>query len=156
MVTDHIRNCARYAPCDGNIKAALDFMKEKAGDRDLEDGTYVVVPDEVTAYVLSKESKAVSECQMEIHKKYMDIHFILEGAERCGFAPLQDDVAYDEETDNGFYQCDDTSEIVVREGEFYMVWPLEPHRPLCNVGTSPEQVRKIICKVRIHEGAEEL
>lgn len=86
---------------------------------------------------------------MEIHKRFMDIHYIIKGAERCGIAELPPQVDYNEETDNGFYDCEDTGSVRIGEGEFYAVWPLEPHCPLCNAGEETETVRKIICKVKV-------
>lgn len=63
-----------------------------------------------------------------------------QGADRSG---------YDAEKDNGFWDCVDDYSVLIREGEFYAVWPMEPHCPLCNAEEKTEAVRKIICKVKV-------
>ncbi|MDO5405824.1 MAG: YhcH/YjgK/YiaL family protein [Eubacteriales bacterium] len=149
MIVDHIKNYSRYTDCSGNIKKALEFLANEAQNPELEDGTYVLIPDEVIAHVITKDSHNRYDADMEIHKKFMDIHYIIEGGERCGVAPLAEDISYDENTDNGFYACDDTYDVVIQKGEFYAVWPMEPHCPLCNIGNQQQKVKKVICKVKI-------
>ena len=53
----------------------------------------------------------------------MDIHYIICGAERCGIAPVaeESDIDYNPETDNGFWECKDTYDVMINEGEFYAV-----------------------------------
>lgn len=149
MIADHINNKARYTACHKNIEAALNFIAERANDPALEDGTYPILPGEVIVHVLSKTTHAREDAKMEIHKNFMDIHYMIRGAERCTFAPLNADAPYDSATDNAFWDCADTGSIVIGEGEFYAVWPLEPHCPLCHVDGSEQAVRKIICKVKV-------
>lgn len=149
MIIDNIKNNSRYNSCHINIQKALSFIMEKAEDAALEDGKYVVVTDEVIAYVVSKETKNRQDMKMEIHKNFMDIHYILEGSERCCVSELSQNISYDEETDNGFYDIQDTGSILVQKGEFYAVWPMEPHCPLCNPKNKSEKVKKIICKVKV-------
>lgn len=151
MIIDNIKNIGRYLDSHKNIAAALQYIAEHANDSDLKDGSYPIIPDEVIVHVLTKETHAREEAQMEIHKNFMDIHYIIRGAERCGIAPLAEESAmdYSQETDNGFWDCDDNYAVLVREGEFYAVWPMEPHCPLCNAGDRTETIRKIICKVKV-------
>ena len=137
MIVDHIKNRGRYEHCHKNIAAALQFIAEHADDPELKDGSYPVIPDEVIVHVLTKETHGRDEAKMEIHKNFMDIHYIIKGAESCAVAPLapEQDIAYDPNTDNAFWD--------------YAVWPMEPHCPLCNTAEEPETIRKIICKVKV-------
>lgn len=151
MIVDYIKNNYRYLNSHKNIAAALEYIAEHADDPELKDGSYPIIPDEVIVHVLTKDTHAREEAQMEIHKNFMDIHYIIRGAERCGIGPLAEESAidYNQETDNGFWNCKDTYDILVSEGEFYAVWPMEPHCPLCNAGDQVETIRKIICKVKV-------
>lgn len=151
MIIDNIKNSGRYLNSHKNIAAALQYITEHADDPDLKDGSYPIIPDEVIVHVLTKETHAREEARMEIHKNFMDIHYIIRGAERCGIAPLAEEsgIDYNQDTDNGFWDCKDTYDILIGEGEFYAVWPTEPHCPLCNAGDRAETIRKIICKVKV-------
>lgn len=151
MIVDQLKCADRYLGLHKNITAALEFIREHAEDAALEDGVYEVIPDEVVIHVVTKDTHARTEAQMEIHKKFMDIHYIIQGAERCGMAPLPDEsvIEYNPETDNGFWSCEDSFDVRVGEGEFYVVWPMEPHCPLCHAGADRSVVRKMICKVKV-------
>lgn len=159
MIIDQICNRSRYMNLHKNIETALTYIAEHANDPDLLDGCYPIVPDEIILHVVTKDTHSRESARMEIHKKFMDIHYIIRGAERCAVSPLpeMDKIDYDPETDNGFWDCEDTFNVRIGEGEFYAVWPFEPHCPLCNDQETEENVRKFICKVKVDErNAEKL
>ena len=151
MIVDKLENKDRYRSCHPNIAAALDYIAEQARNPELKDGTVTLIPDQVIVHVITKESHKREEARMEIHKEFMDIHCILKGAESCSTSPLppEDQIEYNPETDNGFWDTPDSFCVKVSEGEFYAVWPMEPHCPLCNASAEAETVRKFICKVRV-------
>ncbi len=151
MIIDHIDNSSRYISGNKNIAAALEFIKKHASDPKLQDGQYQVIPGEVIVHVLTRETHDRKDAKMEIHKNFMDIHYMIKGSERCGVASLSEKIDYDPESDNGFWDCQDDYSIVIGEGEFYAVWPMEPHCPLCNTTEKIENIRKIICKVKIDQ-----
>ena len=107
MIIDKLENRGRYADCHKNIAIALDYIAAHANDPALEDGCYPIVPDEVIVHVLSKETKAREDAMMEIHKRFMDIHYMIRGSEACGVAPLGEEIDYNPETDNGFWACEE-------------------------------------------------
>ncbi|OON86651.1 hypothetical protein BXO88_06555 [Oribacterium sp. C9] len=152
MIVDHIKNIERYRGIDDNVLKALSYIKEFASDTSRKDGKYELVPGEIILHVITKETHDRSDARMEIHKNFMDIHYIIKGAESCYVSelPSMEEIDYSEETDNGFWDCQDTGRIQIKEGEFYSVWPLEPHCPLCNAGDEKRLIRKIIAKVKVN------
>ena len=148
MFADRLEHIGRYLNCHPNIAHALRFIQAHGQDEALADGKYVLIPNQVIAHVVSVNTRARETAQMEIHEQFMDIHYILRGEENCAFAPLDPSVQVDPKTDNGFWDCADTGSIRVQEGEFYAVWPREPHCPLISTGKDAP-IRKIICKVKI-------
>lgn len=150
MIIDHIQNAARYFGCNENIRAALQFLAENTDPDALQDGAHEIIPNEVIAHVITASTHSRTSADMEIHKEFMDIHYMIDGAERCGVAPLPtEDIPYDAEKDIGFYPCEDTYDVRIGPNEFYAVWPMEPHRPLCNAEADEAPVRKIVVKVKI-------
>ncbi|ETP71620.1 protein, YhcH/YjgK/YiaL family [Lachnospiraceae bacterium JC7] len=151
MIVDHIKNIERYRGIDENVLKALSYIKEFASDPDKGDGKYEVVPGEIILHVITKETHDRIDAKMEIHKNFMDIHYLINGSERCYVSelPSMELIDYSEETDNGFWDCRDTGSVQIKEGEFYAVWPLEPHCPLCNAGDENKVIRKIIAKVKV-------
>lgn len=151
MIVDHIENIERYKGINDTVLKALNCIKEFAEDPSLEDGKYEVLPGEIILHVITKETHDRSDAKMEIHKNFMDIHYMIKGSESCYVSelPSMEEIDYSEETDNVFWDCHDTGNVRIKEGEFYAVWPLEPHCPLCKAGDENKTVRKIIAKVKV-------
>ncbi|MDW2799172.1 YhcH/YjgK/YiaL family protein [Clostridium boliviensis] len=152
MILDQIIHLNRYISADDGIKAALKFIYSHKDEAEMPDGKYEIIKDQVTAFVVSKDTVNQSSAEMEIHKKFMDIHYVLKGKEMCCLADLPQDIescSYDEEADITFFPGKSTDSITIGRGDFYAVWPYEPHKPLCNPGEKSEFVKKIICKVKI-------
>lgn len=150
MIYDSIENAWRYEGINSGIRLALDFMFQNRKATSLLDGTYELDPGKVRAYVVSKRLIYVEESNMEIHRKFIDIHYILKGAEWCGFcSPLKGTDKYNGEQDIEFQNVPDTNSLYISEGNFYLVWPGEPHRPLISGDGKLSSVRKIICKVPV-------
>lgn len=149
MIYDTLENADRYSSCNPIIAEAFRYIREHKDGKDLADGKYVLIPDVLIANVISGNNRDRKDAMMEVHEKFMDIQYIIEGEEICTIAPLDPTVKMDPEGDIGFWACEDTGSILVRQGEFYIVWPKEPHCPMiCNGESKPE--RKIVCKVRIN------
>ena len=148
MIYDQIQNAERYYACHPNIEAALRYIRQHRDDPSLEDGKFVIQPDTFIVNVVSGKTRNRGDARMECHERFMDVQYILEGEEICAIAPAEPSVAVDPESDTGFWDCEDSGCIRVRQGEFYIVWPGEPHCPMVSTG-AVAPIRKIICKVRV-------
>ena len=146
MIYSSLKNASFYY-CHGPLfKKALDWLKTEAGT--ISDGVYVLQEGELTAHVVSKDTKRPEDCQMEIHKKFIDLHYVIKGTEACGLCSAFHGIGeYDEAGDIQFSDDKDDSIITCHEGEFYAVWPEEPHKPLLMAGTKKENIRKVIFKI---------
>jgi YhcH/YjgK/YiaL family protein len=148
MIVDTILHADRYQYVGSAFAKALEFLSKHAKDQNMQNGKYEIIPDVAIAYVVTKDTVLLSDTKMEIHKKYMDIHYLLKGTEICGFSRNFKGVAlYDHAQDIAFSDCDDEMSLPIAEGSFYALWPDEPHRPLVQVGGTSESIRKIIVKV---------
>ena len=148
MIVDSLKNISRYTASHPNIRTALEFAASHLGENAPADGTYVLIPDQVIIHVISKDTHPRETAQMELHEQFMDIHAMISGSEACCMGPVPATYNYDAKGDIAFWDCEDNGCVCIDEGEFYAVWPMEPHCPLCSVdGTRP--IRKMICKVRV-------
>ncbi len=86
---------------------------------------------------------------LEVHQKYIDVHFPLDKAEIIGVKPLQDCVnqksPYDEKDDYALYSDTPTNFITVLPGQFVIVYPEDAHAPVIGEG----KLRKLIAKVKL-------
>ena len=78
----------------------------------------------------------------EAHEKYIDVHYIMEGAERIATADvssLQIMTPFSEERDIGFYQGDESGRYLLKPGEFMVCFPSDAHK-VAMMDKTPETV----------------
>ena len=116
-------------------------------------GKYEVDGENLFYIVDEYETKPVQEGRLEIHRKYLDIQYIVSGEECIGFAPLEgltEESPYDGKRDLAFYEYEPTmSRLFMKQGMFVIFWPNEPHMPCRRIGSTSEKVKKIVVKVRM-------
>jgi YhcH/YjgK/YiaL family protein len=150
MIFDSIDKYKLYTSVHPGFEEAFKFLVTETM---LEDGQYVLDGDKLVAYAMTKDTQLSGAAELEYHKKYIDIQYIVTGEEICGLSPmsnLEHLCAYDKDRDIAFLDKKiDDSTIRVGTGFFYIVWPHEPHRPLGAVGNKVETIKKIVIKVAL-------
>lgn len=90
-----------------------------------------------------------AEQPLEVHRAYIDVHILLEGAERIGWKALEDVTdekqPYAEEGDCALYGDAPSVFVDLKPHEFLIVYPEDPHAPLIGTG----KIRKLIAKVKL-------
>ncbi|MDH4202453.1 MAG: YhcH/YjgK/YiaL family protein [Phycisphaerae bacterium] len=151
MILDHLDNALMYGGVGQRIAIGLALLNEESV-RDAMPGKYEVDGENLFYIVDEYETKPVEEGRLEIHRKYLDIQYIVSGAECIGTAPLAgliEEAPYDGEKDLAFYQyTPDMSRLHLHKGMFAIFWPNEPHMPGRSIN-NPEKVKKIVVKVRM-------
>ena len=107
--------------------------------------------DAVFANVQEYDTVPAEEKQLEAHRRYYDVQFVVSGEEVMQYAPLEGLAKvqpFDEDADFGLYCTPERpSSIVLRAGDVAVLAPEDAHKPGCAVG-EPGRVRKIVVKVR--------
>lgn len=134
----------------GKLRAALDYIRQcdiaamNQGRNEIQgDDMYVMRFDGVT--------KPASELKAELHFEYADIHYVVEGEERIGFAPSGDGLEAAEdlrEHDALLYEeVPGETMLLLKPGDFLVLFPGEVHRPWICADT-PAPIRKLVVKIR--------
>lgn len=151
MIFDELENTELYGALGQRIAKGLALLNEE-NVRNGAVGRYEVDGDNIFYMVQEYETQPVEEGQLEIHRKYMDIQFVVSGTECMGYAPLDglsETMAYDGEKDAALYEYDPSmSRLVLKQGMFAIFWPNEAHMP-GRAAEKAERVRKIIIKIRM-------
>lgn len=133
------------------MQAAYAFLRT-ADLANLPLGRIDIDGDNVFANVQEYVSVPASQKQMEAHRRYYDVQYVVSGEELMEVASLETLVAvdsFDEEADFGLYETPETpSVIVLRAGDLAVVAPEDAHKPGCALG-EPLPMRKIVVKVRV-------
>ncbi|SUB77985.1 YhcH/YjgK/YiaL family protein [Porphyromonas macacae] len=86
---------------------------------------------------------------LEVHRNFIDIHFLLEGKERVGWKSTPDCrdkvVPYDAARDCMFYGDEPDGYFNYKPGQFIIFWPEDAHATIIGEGT----IKKSIAKVRL-------
>ena len=90
------------------------------------------------------------ETFFESHKRYLDIHVMVKGSERVDIAHPEGLTLYENKGDFYGYLGDAEQSVILRPGDFLVVFPGDAHRLNIAVG-EPEPVSKVVFKILVYE-----
>ena len=95
----------------------------------------------------------MEKIKYEAHKRYIDIHFVLDSKESCFYTPLEDlqpSEPFDEKADTGLYADPAGAEVAVplTPGVFGLFFPHDGHKPSCYLD-GKQTICKVIVKVAV-------
>lgn len=150
MVIDRIENAALYKGLGKRLAQAMDILKMNEL-RWLEVGRHELDGQKLFALVQHSPTKLREAGRWEAHRKYIDVQYVVEGAELMGYtnvSGLTEREAYDEAKDIAFYDPAPGSFLKVEAGMFAIFFPQDAHMPSLAV-TTPEMVKKVVIKVAL-------
>ena len=151
MILDQLNSALMYGGLGEQIAVGLALLNEDSV-RNATPGKYEARGDDIFYIVDEYETKPVEEGRLEIHRKYLDIQYIVSGCECIGYASLEgltEETPYDGEKDLAFYRYDPPmSKLILKQGMFAIFWPSEPHMP-GRIADKSETVKKIVVKIRV-------
>ncbi|MFL5738805.1 MAG: YhcH/YjgK/YiaL family protein [Flavisolibacter sp.] len=121
-------------------------------DHDLQNlakGKYPIDGDDVSASVTEAATKPFDSTQWESHRKFVDLQYVITGAEKIGVCPITKATItrpYNESRDAANYSA--TGKIYdAVPGTFFLFFPSDAHRPNISPGGNLVD-KKIVIKVR--------
>lgn len=151
MIIDKLENSAAYMALSPGIALALQALQSgELDNREL--GRYELDGTNVYAMVQEYQTKAWSSGKLEVHRKYIDVQYVAEGAEKMGYTPasaLPEFDPYNEEKDVAFHAG--IGELVsVTRGMIAIFFPHDAHAPTLGMtATGGDTVKKIVIKVAV-------
>lgn len=134
------------------IVQALIYLKEKQNEfLSMSTGVYEIVGQNIYAQVFDTETQAKAQGRPEVHRKFIDVQFSVQGKEKIGFAVDTGNNKITEELlesrDVIFYeQMENEMELIMQPGSFAVFFPEDVHRPACENGGCTS-IRKVVVKV---------
>ncbi len=96
----------------------------------------------------------IEETFFEAHKRYLDVHVMISGSERVEIASPDSLELFEHKDDFYAYRGGAEQRLVIRPGEFLVVFPDDAHRiKICE--TKPERVSKVVFKLLVYEDRKE-
>ncbi len=145
MIIDNLKNSELYSPMHAGIRKVFDFISTNDLTK-LELGRTNIEGDDVFALV-SKGVATAKSGKMEAHRRYLDLHFVLEGTDKMGYKPTElcknTDCAYNETDDYMLFNDLPDTYFVLYPGDFAICFPQDTHVPLQGDGAYYKVVFKI-------------
>jgi YhcH/YjgK/YiaL family protein len=149
MIKDTIDNAEIYYSLSENLKKGFEWIKNSNIEL-LSDGRYEIDGNNVFASVQTYETK--EDAKYEAHRKYIDIQYMIFGAEKIGIANLtscKTVIEYNAEKDIEFYDIVEQDMFVgLKTGEFVVLYPHDAHKPSISF-FDKQTVKKVVVKVAI-------
>ena len=149
MIADNIKNRRLYETAHPLFSQAFDFIKKYLAEP-MPVGKYEILGDAFFAMVQEYDSK--TDAKMEVHDKYIDLQFIIEGDEKMLWAEregLPIITPFPEGKDTEIVgEGDAPSAFILHAGDFAIFYPSDAHKPGLAV-TDPAPVKKIVLKIKV-------
>lgn len=151
MIYDELKNIKTYKGINKNLDKAINFIVEKKY-LNADFGKNIVDDDKIYFdYPETVSTRENIDLELEYHKKYIDIHIVLEGEEVIAYTPLEDCLetqSYNNEEDYALVKGKAQVELILNAKNFLLFFPEEPHLALLKIDT-PKEIKKVIFKVEI-------
>jgi|Deesub1362B_J571_1020462.scaffolds.fasta_scaffold06101_2 YhcH/YjgK/YiaL family protein len=106
MILDHLENWMQYAALNPLFRSAFKFLT-RPESAELMPGRHPIEDDRVFALVIKEEGRSREGTRLEIHRKYIDVQFTVQGEEWIGWKAtllcVEVEQAYNPEKDVAFF-----------------------------------------------------
>jgi len=148
MILDTLANAARYAVLHHGFEAALAELR--AVDwRNISPGRREIDGDRLFALVARDAGRGHAGAPLEAHRKYIDIQYVVEGADEMGWRSTAEcrgiKNEYDAARDIAFFSDEPVTWFQVNAGELTIFYPEDAHAPLAG----NERPLKVVMKVAV-------
>ena len=96
------------------------------------------------------ETLPLEDTFFEAHRRYLDVHLMVEGEERVELASPSGLDLFEHKDDFYAYRGGAEQSLILRPGSFLVVFPEDAHRIKIRVN-EPETVSKVVFKVLVYE-----
>ena len=143
-------NISRYPD---KLRQAIEYLASTDFSK-LESGRYVLDGETMYANVDRYMTRVPDSGLPEAHRKYIDVQYIVEGEEDISWCPmnsmLREDAPYDENRDIVFFkELVAGNSIVMKKGNYAILFPNDVHRPCGSLYDEPTSVTKVVVKVAV-------
>ena len=148
MIIDRINNASLYYTIHPKFKEAFEYIAS-IDTATIPAGRYEI--DGTAMYVLVQEynTKLKEDGKWEAHRRYIDLQYVVQGAEGIGYANIHHLKQGEYEADKDFLPLfGDGNMISVASGSFVLLFPEDAHMPGMALGESAP-ARKIVLKIAV-------
>lgn len=149
MIFGNIKQLDTYAFLPESLKECFEYAlsHDLAG---YEKGSHPIDGERLFVNIVEYETTTPENRFWEAHKKYLDVHLMLDGQEQIDLNFIENMALKEFVEADDFLPMDGdpNSHVVLRNGDFLICYPEDGHRTAVQV-SQPAGIKKAIFKVRI-------
>ena len=146
MIIDTIDNARIYRGAHPLLDAALGLLEARMREP-VAEGRMDIAGADLYLIASRGQGKKPGDARLESHRKYVDLHLLLEGEEAIGWKPTDECTEpaspYDREKDVMLFDDRPLVWLPLLPGSFAVFFPGDAHAPMVSQGV----VRKIVFKI---------
>jgi len=130
MIFDKIENIERYSLPQRSFAKMVKFINAYE-ETSFQEGKFEIDGSELFGIGLTYNTKNEENCLWEAHRKYIDIHYILEGEEIVhvnDISNMEVSKLYNEGHDYELFNGEKKEELKLKKGSFLILYPNEVHK----------------------------
>jgi len=148
MVIDQINNAHLYYGVHSKFKRAFDYLQQINTDT-ISVGKYEIDGEAMYAMVQEYNTKLKEQGFWESHRRYIDLQYIVQGAEEIGYANISHLQQGEYDAGKDFLPLHGDGDLfTLYSGSFVLLLPEDAHMPGMAIG-SPAPVKKIVVKISV-------
>lgn len=149
MIYGNINDALRYQGIHPELDIALKYVNEEFLST-LGNERVSIKDNDVYVFKVDLKTKPESETFFENHHDYIDIHVVLDGAEKMDIEIPEKLELYEEhpETDAYFFHGNSGQSMILTSGKFLIAFPEDAHRT-CGMIETPQKFVKAVYKIRL-------
>jgi YhcH/YjgK/YiaL family protein len=154
MIADRLANRSVDDRVPARVRQALEYLRT-TDMAAIPPGRHEIDGDRLFALVQEYTTRLADECVWEAHRKYIDIQYVVRGAERIGHNARAQSIErepYDPVRDVALFEPG-ASYVAVTAGSFAIFGPEDVHSPGVAFD-DPSTVRKVVVKALIEPAAD--
>src|SRR5690606_32668589 len=132
MIYDQFKNHSLYRNLHPRIERAFDYLD--AFDPGTPDGNLELEGLNLVAMIQTYDTRESANKKMESHRRYVDLQYIISGEETMFHRAtdrLEVKEPYNAERDVVFYHDADDQSLVLKPGDFVILFQHDGHKPGC-------------------------
>lgn len=149
MILDKLSAAQAYRGIHPRLDAVLDRLNEEFLST-VGHETMKLDGDALYVTRFTYDTLPLEDTFFEAHKRYLDVHLMMEGQERVELASPSGLDLFEHKDDFYAYRGDAEQSLVLRPGAFLAVFPEDAHRIKIAMD-KPETVSKVVFKVLVYE-----
>jgi len=148
MIIDRIENARLYYAVHPKFEQAFNYVRQ-IDVHTIAAGRYEIEGDAMYAIVQEYDTKVKEEGKWEAHRRYIDLQYVVRGAEGIGYANIHHLQQGEYDPAKDFLPLfGEGDQVIVKSGCFVLLLPEDAHMPGMALN-APALVKKVVVKIAV-------